>query len=178
MQSIGPNVFEGRFKIGVTGTETFHFARDQDWEQQIYPAHPLTQSQKVPVRGPDPFGKGKDFVCVGNAGEKCKITLSVRAGKIMVALSCGQFNRQWESAPAKERKVFALWSSAENGDDGKLLPMPRHEDNRNVFEMDVELDRTGIFEFQVRQDGDEKRSIYPEVPGLLSGEAFCEGPNS
>ncbi|CAJ1432998.1 unnamed protein product [Effrenium voratum] len=87
--SKSPFLFETYCRIGISGSETFRFVRDQDANQSIYPAKPATNSEasEVPVRGPDELCNDKSWRISGRQGDQLRIQLKIVDAMITVSVS-------------------------------------------------------------------------------------------
>mmetsp|Transcript_137331 Transcript_137331/g.342442 ORF Transcript_137331/g.342442 Transcript_137331/m.342442 type:complete len:1095 (+) Transcript_137331:130-3414(+) len=91
-------VFQCTARIGVMGQEEFHFVRDRDLGQVIYPDVPHAMKQSILVRGPDAHGEGRHWQIRGPIGETVTIRLRVVDAEIEVtAVSPTKGRRTWRS---------------------------------------------------------------------------------
>lgn len=171
-------IFEYELIFGVTGQESFQFARDADYEQMIYPAYPTTTKLGVPIRGPDGNSKGKNWVIFGEQGEKATIQIKVLDAVITVTVkSAGDgTGLSWQSVVGKARHkpcIAGTWLG-----DAVFEEMKPVDTSLDVFVGKFIMSDRGFELFQVCFDEDLERAYYPEVEGHACGEVFVLGPSA
>jgi len=168
------NCFTYSVRIGVSGQESFSFARDGDEEQLIYPAYPKTHRLGVPVRGPDHLGAGKDWVVAGSQNEVVTLRLEVADAHVKVTASTpSSGSRRWESLEGRARKKFTVsgsWSES-------CIPMEADLVNPDLYRLRMEMPRQ-VEEFQIFVDEDPSCAFHPEVGGMPCGGVFVYGPDN
>jgi len=90
-----PGLYEAKVRIGTTGAERFHFMRDRDSEQVLYPRDPKTDRQNSSIRGPDGAGRGKHWVIRGETGEHALVQLRVLPEVTEVKVSSSHGEQTW-----------------------------------------------------------------------------------
>jgi len=164
--------FEVITRIGVTGRETFHFARHGDENQLIYPAERSTHRPNVPIRGPDNLGKDRNWLVAGSQNETLTIRLEVENGHVAVAVRCASVAARWESSPGQMQRQFGVSGSWLE----EVVPMDRDADHQGVYRLRAVLP-SDFEEFVVVVDGDPGCTLHPEVAGFGCGEVLVCGPD-
>jgi len=169
-----PGLFEVTFRIGENGHEEFHFLRDGNADEIIYPAHHRDFSGDSPVRGPDTRGKEKYFGIVGETGDEVMIQLQVWDGEITVTTessSRGMITfRSISGMAGKAYFVVGEWN--------KWLATPLHLVRDDVWEMKFVLPRCECAQFQIIEDEDLRQAIHPEMPLAGLGTSCALGPDA
>ena len=167
------NVFEYSTRFGLQSYESFHFVRDNDPAQIIYPARTMPKSTSVPVRGPDGDG-GKNFFAVsGRQGERLQLRLEVADGHMVISATVSSSVRTWHSQEGRSRRRFYVagnWAER-----GILMSQDAESPDRYWAKMTI-APGVGRAEFQIWVDEDPQRAIFPEVPVASSGGAMVGGP--
>merc|ERR1712061_346800 len=70
------DIWECQVRIGLIGMEYFHFARDYDDCQSIYPSE-TGFDENVPVRGPDELRADREWRITGKTGDVPILRLQV-----------------------------------------------------------------------------------------------------
>jgi len=177
-------VWECDLRIGVTGEERFHFVRDRDRKQTIYPSRRETTRTTVPIRGPDDHGSGKYWVVRGAQGERMRVRLEVLDGRITIQVnSACKGAKVWKSAVGWARHEYFVVGS---WDGWKLERMEMDEHRPGVFRCcgfvhqdwsDAHRGFVGRFYIVADEDREQMR-IYPEVGDAQLGEAIIYGPGA
>jgi len=166
--------WDGTFQLGFRGKEDFQLWRDFDPKQALYPAKHRCTSSSVPVRGPDAFGKGKNWQVRGHPGDVVKIRLEI-AGRIRLTVSVRECETVFTSGPESYSLLgtFSNWSAV------NMI-----EDTLGVFRSvitvgDNFVPQLGCFTevFQVVMDEDPHCAFYPEVADSPSGTNIVRGPD-
>ncbi|CAJ1461342.1 unnamed protein product [Effrenium voratum] len=169
------NVFEYSTRMGLQSYETFHFFRDYDRSQVIYPARHMPKISSVPVRGPDAGGAENFFAAHGRQGERLVIRLEVADAHVTVsAESLAAGTRTWHSQEGRARKQFSVVGSWSPG--GTPMAQDPENQDRYVAHMTI-ASKYGQEEFQIWQDEDPNRAIFPEAAGSHSGGSLVLGPH-
>eukprot|EP00930_Biecheleria_cincta_P071573 TRINITY_DN59062_c0_g1_i1.p1 TRINITY_DN59062_c0_g1~~TRINITY_DN59062_c0_g1_i1.p1 ORF type:complete len:1235 (+),score=171.38 TRINITY_DN59062_c0_g1_i1:50-3754(+) len=168
------NVFEYTTRIGLQDHETFHFVRDHDRSQIIYPARHLTRTSGTPVRGPDAGGEGKLFAVSGRQGEKLLIRLEVSDGHVTVSASVPSLGTMtWHSIEGRQRRRFSVAGSWESP--CQLMEQDPENPDRYVAHMTLGVRQEA--EFQILIDEDVTRAFFPGAAQGISGGAMVMGPD-
>lgn len=169
-------LYEG--KITITGKEeSFHFIRDFDVTQRIYPSSPHAVDQSIPVRGPDAMGAGKNF-CVQpawqfNYKESGTLMLRVLDGHVTVTVQQQSKTVVWESVAGPGRHSYCVKGSWNNFD---LMPMTPDLTKPGVYTCEGVTQSMEEF-FTILVDSDTRFQLYPEMPAA-PGKCICKGPDS
>eukprot|EP00747_Dinoflagellata_sp_TGD_P029486 gnl/TRDRNA2_/TRDRNA2_133935_c0_seq1.p1 gnl/TRDRNA2_/TRDRNA2_133935_c0~~gnl/TRDRNA2_/TRDRNA2_133935_c0_seq1.p1 ORF type:complete len:518 (-),score=113.13 gnl/TRDRNA2_/TRDRNA2_133935_c0_seq1:30-1454(-) len=176
--------FEGKLRIGVTGQEEFHFVRDHDPRQSVYPARPQATKASVPICGPDDLCCGKNWLVKGPVGDVVSFRLSIKDARVtLTTQSETKGTKIWESREGWARhEYFVVSPMLPGGEIAQLLQDP--ESPPGVFKcrrkVGLEIDqrrRCYVDAFQVVVEGDAGAAFYPEHPEAGSGECIVMGPN-
>lgn len=169
------NVFEYTTRLGLQSLETFHFIRDYDRTQVIYPARHLPRSSTVPVRGPDAGGTESFFAISGRQGDRLLLRLEVSDAHVTVSASQSSGTRTWHSQEGRMRKRFFVAGSSWD----RCIAMDQDADHPDrYFAQVMVVSRTCAEEFQILLDEDPNRAIFPEAPRSTSGGSMVMGPES
>lgn len=174
MRETSQGCYETVFRIGSTGSEEFHFARDDDRTQLIYPTVSTVVKTSVPVRGPDGNGRGKYWAVMGSTGDLVELKLCVVDGQIEVHVSWqGSATRTWYSlAPTAVGHYFVA------DYDGRCVPMTPCKDRPGVHRCSMKVVESDGQYFQIQIDKDPSQAFYPELNGaVLSGISSALGPD-
>mmetsp|Transcript_95587 Transcript_95587/g.275421 ORF Transcript_95587/g.275421 Transcript_95587/m.275421 type:complete len:1245 (-) Transcript_95587:98-3832(-) len=163
--------YEYSTRIGVSGQETFHLARDADPEQLIYPAKHLAHRSGVPVRGPDHLGKSRRWAITGAQNETFRIRLEVSNGSITVSTFTPSAGPRRFCSSEAQRAFFVSGSWSD-----RPTPMETDPDRPHIHRVRVVMERN-FEEFSVLVDEDEGSAFYPEAPGYPCGASFVLGPD-
>jgi len=192
-------VWKGTIIIGQFGFESFHFVRDGDDKQIIYPAFRPEMPKyetiadlrhetpflvgghmtdaNLPVRGPDDNSEGKYFVVIGEYQEIVDVSLELRRGEIIVKASGRQskpaWSRLWRSGTGWNRRQFYVTGSFNNWTFSKMHPIAR---SRGRFFFDLPQNQDWSGEFQIAEDRDCRQMLWPAQNAAGSGEVLVEGP--
>jgi len=176
-------VWEGAFKLGVTGTEQFQIARDGDIRQRIYPAKAETIRTQVPIRGPDEFGGKKSWLVRGPTGDTVTVRLQIIDAKIHVTISSEiKGSRVWENVTGWERHQYSLVGSFTS-----WMPadMVMDQEEPGVFRGFGKIGENwspevGAFVefFQVCVEEDREQAWYPVLDATNPGDVIALGPDS
>eukprot|EP00811_Abedinium_folium_P006148 NODE_1565_length_2435_cov_12.435442.p1 GENE.NODE_1565_length_2435_cov_12.435442~~NODE_1565_length_2435_cov_12.435442.p1 ORF type:complete len:756 (-),score=197.89 NODE_1565_length_2435_cov_12.435442:21-2288(-) len=176
------NAWEASVKIGISGREEFHFVRDRDDCQLIYPAVPLAMKTSVRVRGPDHMGKDKNWLVRGPAGDTITVRLEVEDGAITIsAHSALKGTKVWYSAEGWSRHDFHLVCS-----DTDCVPLRMMMVSPGVFKCggivtennyDAQLGRY-TETFQIAVDADAQQVYRPAGYRSQAGECMVMEPDS
>merc|ERR1740129_964493 len=177
-------VWECDMRIGISGEERFHFVRDRDWKQTIYPSRCEATRTTVPIRGPDEHGSSKHWIVRGAQGERMHVRLEIQDGKITMKVnSVLKGTKVWQSMVGWARHEYFIvgsWSG------WKFERMAMDEHCPGVFRCygcvrDAWSDthRGFVEQFYIVADEDKKQMrIHPEVWDAQLGEAIVCGPHA
>jgi len=167
--------YEVRFPIGETGREEFHFVRDRDLTQVIYPAVTKPDNESIPVRGPDDMGDGKNWLVHGHYKEIVTARIFVVNGDITVQVlpSSKEGTKVWTSVVDKDVRyyisnLFNAW---------QCHPMMPDEQTSGVYTYKLMLE-AWMDEFQIVVDADRKHRLHPTDPQARCGESITAGPDN
>eukprot|EP00811_Abedinium_folium_P026521 NODE_3917_length_1962_cov_5.933515.p1 GENE.NODE_3917_length_1962_cov_5.933515~~NODE_3917_length_1962_cov_5.933515.p1 ORF type:complete len:540 (-),score=153.71 NODE_3917_length_1962_cov_5.933515:26-1645(-) len=175
------NAWEASFRIGISGREEFHFERDRDDGQLIYPAVALATKPSVRVRGPDHMGKDKNWLVRGPAGDTITVRLEVEDAAITVSVhSARKGAKAWHSADGWSRHDFHLVCS-----DNDCVPQRMMMVSPGVFKCggivtknnyDAQLARY-TETFQIAVDADLQQVYRPAGHRLPAGKSMVMEPD-
>jgi hypothetical protein len=173
-------LYEATFKVSQYKREEFHFVRDADPEQRIYPATQLlpestgATSSAAPVRGPEQWGKGKNFRILAAENDVVTVQLRIQDAHVTVTAKTPLRTTSWTSTEGWGRQTYYLAGSFADG--GELVPMERG-DTPGTFT--YRLVMTDMEEyFQILADADDSRVMLPQQENAGSGEGFLDGPRA
>lgn len=170
-------MYETTVRLGSLGHEEFHFVRDFDENQLIYPAATTASRFRLPIRGPDNGGREKRWVIQGEIGELVTLRLRIREGNITVSIiSDSKGELKWANSDERQYCI-RTWDS------DRYIPM---ELDRSLtvytatlvmpaFSPDGESTTTEFF--QILSDEDPNQAIYPEMYAAPSGYSAWLGPD-
>jgi len=175
-----PNAWEVMFTIGTMQQETFHFVRDHDDKQAIYPRvqdGELARDTSVQTAGPDDLGKGKYWVVTGKFGEAVNLMMQICNGRITVVTKCETEGvKSWGSAEGQLRHTYYAFGSWDNWGFREMTP---DEEDPGVYRCQFTIcDPELREEFQIVLDKDRKLTMYPAVPRSPPGEGLLVGPDA
>jgi polyketide synthase-associated protein len=166
-----PGFYQTTVRIGLTGHEEFHFVRDGDTRQIIYPATKKALRPTVPVRGPDIYGEGKYWSLVGTTGDLFTVQFQVLEGQITVTTSSPAYGtRTFRSSAEKSfyvtRQNYNWGYEQMNTKDG------------SIYTLQITLSSDGFEAFQIAEDMNSCLAIYPEMP--MAGNMMSQvcGPDA
>mmetsp|Transcript_21779 Transcript_21779/g.44630 ORF Transcript_21779/g.44630 Transcript_21779/m.44630 type:complete len:810 (+) Transcript_21779:2-2431(+) len=176
-----PGLWEGRFRMSLTGEDEFQIARDKDPLQMIYPAVNRTARAGVPARGPDCFGEGKRWLVRGLLNDIVTVKLHIVDAELSVTVcSEAKGSMTWEGAMGWDRHDYAVVGSWTDWDP---VAMTMDAEEPGLFRAFGKVrgspDEWGPFaeSFQIIIDEDRNFSYHPEADGAGSGEAIVFGPD-
>mmetsp|Transcript_143319 Transcript_143319/g.458023 ORF Transcript_143319/g.458023 Transcript_143319/m.458023 type:complete len:1259 (+) Transcript_143319:260-4036(+) len=165
-----PLEFEMAFSIGPGGSERFQLVRDRDPGQLIYPSPSLDDAFRM--SGPDTHGKNRYWTVAGREAERVSVQFCIKDAQMMLTMRSGSIGYQtWESARGWSRRSFFLvgpfnsWSLTDE--------LEHRKDAPGTFALRVKLEQWSL-EFQIVQDGDARRKMYPQARRAASGTGFLE----
>lgn len=169
-----PGQWEATGRIGFEGQEQFHFLRDGDKNQAIYPAQAMTVKTSIPIRGPDGRNQYKHWIMRGPIGEKLSLKLQVSDGDITLeVVSATKGTKTWTSPSDHRRGCYFVagtwnnWTCAPMSDDGK-------GDHYCAYVTVL----GPVEEFQIVVDEDFQQALYPEMHGASPGACPALGPDN
>merc|ERR1712137_3527 len=174
------NKFRTNVTIGITGEETFHFERNGDPMEAIYPARDKTRLTSTPIRGPDDLGEGKNWQVCGETGEVISIILEICEGKIKVTMmSATRGKRVWSSPENPSFRDYYVIGSLT---DGECVPMYSDDACPGIFRAQVTKRHEHFNQFHVVVDEDSSQALYPEMQvhccgacPIIGPDRYCEG---
>jgi len=168
-----PGCWQTTVRIGNTGQEQFHFQRDRDARQSIYPARRNAARGLAAVRGPDIRRAGMNWLLSGRTGEKVTVRLQVRAGAITVTTASDAHGvTTFRSRQGEDRRQYFLTGSF---NDWGFQAMVRQGARRHRAEVRV---REGAEWFQVVVDEDTSQAVHPEMREAEQLASRACGPDS
>mmetsp|Transcript_148630 Transcript_148630/g.276907 ORF Transcript_148630/g.276907 Transcript_148630/m.276907 type:complete len:1549 (+) Transcript_148630:63-4709(+) len=166
-------LYEGELVVDKEGMGKFQFRHDNDANQTIYP------HESGAACGPDMYDKGKEFVVRGSCGEKVKVQLAMKNGRIGVSAFTGEgatFRWQgeqsisWdpEARPGASKQkvdyfVCGSWSRY------KPEKMSCTSETDGIYECNVVFNIGGKADFQFRRANEASQMIYPNEFGSVCG---------
>lgn len=169
--------YETVVRIGLNGEEEFHFCRDRDKGQLIYPARPKAARCSISVRGPDEFGADKSWRIRGPTGDRVAIRLQVLNGALRVSAESSSSGIKTWRGLAGQVSYFAICHTQGAGV-VELQPCISHE-GTEVFRGILSLPRRECQgSFRILVDEDPRRALYPEMANALSGVSAVKGPDA
>uniref|UniRef100_A0A7S4VJV6 Beta-ketoacyl synthase C-terminal domain-containing protein n=1 Tax=Alexandrium monilatum TaxID=311494 RepID=A0A7S4VJV6_9DINO len=180
----GENFYEGTFKIGYRFREEFQIVRDADPEQAIYPSIPSCTSTSAPLQGPDPHGKGKNWLVKGSQHDTVTVRVSLVDGKCSVTVSSVVLGEKtWESWASWATRITQSFYLRGSFNQGRTTPMLPDENTPGVHRCRVILDDEGTASFYILVNEDEKLVLHPDEELSLVGPDlqatnhwYLEGP--
>lgn len=176
-------VYSTTVTVGPQGWEEFHFMRDNDPAQVIYPALPKgTDAVAVPVRGPDDLGAGKHWLVESHPGDMLRLELRIADAAVSVSASSAAFGAKiWKSRQGWARHDYFVTVSA--GDKWQFVPMAMESETPGLFKAQTALpevpNAAGEYAtlFRVAVDRDMGCSYRPAAHCAFSGESMARGPD-
>jgi len=177
--------FEGTFRIGFRLQEEFQIVRDGDIAQAFYPCATRCGQTKVPFRGPDGHGKGRNWLIRGAQHERVKVIFSCADGRASLRVERPAAQEQltwcdWESwalKPGRSLQLKGSFGSGGRGTEPTYLPMVEELPGLHVAE--IVLDALGGISFQVLADESTDLMLYPNEEMTLQGpDAETEATNA
>jgi len=168
-----PSTWEAKCRIGMSGTESFNFCRDNDVEQMIYPARD-EGGEGVPACGPDEFCNNKRWTVHGMPGDELTVRLQVVDAHVTVSTtSTSGGSRTVHSLEGSNRHsyhVFGSWND--------MRPLEMVADARvpGVFRCRGHVGFSGTEQFSIAMDADPDLILYPETAGSYPGDSIVRGP--
>lgn len=165
-------------RIGITGREEFHFLRDNDESQAIYPRVAKASRQAIPVMGPDAQGKGNNWLVQGSQGDALNIQLCVLDGEITVtARVVNRPKKVWHNGRADDHswQEYFLTGSWNRWGFSKMM---RDTQADGIFRHRVRLGDEGFHEFQITVEKDWSQKLYPHIEGAGLFEGVLCGPDA
>jgi hypothetical protein len=170
-----PNTYQFQFKVGANGREKFHFVRDNDPAQLIYPNQDAVDSQDVPVRGPDAYGKDRDFIYDGDSADVVKLKLTVKDAHITFEMVSPSGVKIWQSIDGPGRHDYFVVGSFSEGVGVKMQP---DTNNYGVFRYRGTTSIRDRELFSIIVDGVESLAYYPAAAGEKPGKSIVFGPGA
>ncbi|CAE8683313.1 unnamed protein product [Polarella glacialis] len=175
-------VWEGRFRVGVTGEEEFQIARDSDPNQLIYPAMAGALRTTIPVRGPDSLGKGKFWLIRGMPNEVVRIRLEIADAHVAVTTSSEvRGDKVWESLEGWDRHQYCVVGSWSGWVPAAMVMDPAEP---GLFKAYGKVGKAWshqhgayIERFQVAVDGDSAQAFHPQLGDAAAAESIVDGPD-
>jgi len=181
MQKTGKEgTFEIIIRIGMSRSESFHFLRDQDSEQMIYPAKPALDAgaAEIPVRGPDGLCNGKSWRVTGKYGESVRITLEIVDALVQVSVgSLLRPNSGWTACGVTGPARHSYWvlGSFNGWNPEQMLPGERP--GLFILRGVANGSRPQDQRFTIMVDEDPDLVLYPDAPGSIPpGVTMVKGP--
>jgi polyketide synthase-associated protein len=161
------------FTLPATKRAKFHFVRDRDSAQGIYPASDNAEDSAIPIKGPSARGMGRNFMIRGEPKESVTLRLSISNGHINLngESSTGQ-TWSWESTDDLSTKYQVCGSFNDWG----LSPMVPDGERPGVFRYRF-FPQNVPEEFQIVVDGEQKWTVHPTAPDAELGEGLVSGPD-
>lgn len=174
--------WEGTFRIGICGQEEFHFVRDRDTTQAIYPAQAAGASTSVRACGPDNQRGHKHWLLKGRPGETVTLRLSVVDAHVTVCATAASFGlRVWESREGWARHSYFLEGDFGDGECRRCLALVADPFAPGTFCATdaLRVSPCDSFEarFRVLVEGDVRQAYYPEAADANSGCSIVRGPD-
>jgi len=175
-------VWEVPFKLGLSGEEQFHIARDNDARQLVYPAVPQAMRTTIPVRGPDCFGKGKSWLYRGPPEGIVKVRLQIVDAHVTV-MACSETkgDKVWESCDGWDRHQYCVVGSWTNWTPVTMVMDPEAPGVFRAYGKvrDLIVEELNCFAefFHVVVDQDMAQAFYPQIDSSDSGEMIALGPD-
>mmetsp|Transcript_75292 Transcript_75292/g.220763 ORF Transcript_75292/g.220763 Transcript_75292/m.220763 type:complete len:1201 (-) Transcript_75292:69-3671(-) len=174
-----PSMWEWEGSLPGGQAEAFHFVRDRDLRQRIYP--PLAEPKEdVPVVGPDAGGLGLGWPMKGRPGDVALVQLKVSGGDLEVRLATrgpgkAAQCRSWSSLPGPVRDVFCVvgpWGESVEAW-SRMVPDAAEPD---VHRFRFEIGRSCREEFHVLCNGSRRLALFPPNARATPGESLLCGP--
>jgi len=172
-----PGVHEFTLRIGLAGHEEFHFLRDGDKHQMIYPAKDRSLTRDVPVRGPDHLGEGKNWSIVGETGDTVTLQLQVWEGDIsLTAVHSSQGSKTFKSLRGHFRRKYFVYAQWTNW--GFTAMTPDESGSPGVYRSTMKMPAAGVQSFQIVVDENIHQALYPELAFTDQLVAEVRGPDA
>jgi polyketide synthase-associated protein len=188
--------FEATIDIGPFGWEAFRFIRDKDASQIIHPAFSskmqppesvsqlkfevsrLDGAEPTPagtqVKGPDDNTCDTSFVVRGEYQTRVSVVLTLQKGEIIVRASSAYWSTTWRSGTGWQRHKFYATG---NFNSWGFSEMAVCANTPGTFMLDIPVERQEVIRFQIAEDMDAARTLWPSKDDADSGEAIVEGPS-
>ncbi|CAK9064630.1 unnamed protein product, partial [Durusdinium trenchii] len=184
MMQIQSGMWQGSFRLGVTGEEEFQISRDGDINQLIYPAQSGAVRTTVPVRGPDSLGCKKYWLIRGMPSEELTVTLEVVDGHLRVTVASDiRGDKVWESEDGWDRHSYYVYGSWTNWVPVQMIMDPSEPGVFKAFGKvqclypSMKTHRGGHVErFYIIVDEDTNLAYYPQLSCARQHEYIVEGP--
>jgi hypothetical protein len=178
MQSLpgDEEAYEVTFEIDDSTRAKFHFLRDREASQGIYPASDSAEDPGIPIRGPDDCGIGKNFVIRGDPKEVVTLRLSLNNGHItLTGVSDSDAKWSWESA----EECSLMYNVTGSFNDWGLSPMIPDGERPGVFRYRFQHEPAlEAVKFQIVVDGERGLTLHPTTPDAELGEGLLSGPDA
>jgi len=178
---LSEDAWHGSFRLGSSGREEFHFVRDHDSQQAIYPAKAKASDMGIPVRGPDHLGEGKHWEVRGCPGELVYVKLRVNADVSMDLSTGSGISKSWESRGGWGRHQYYVKGTINSGQ-SRMLTMDSSAPG--IFRCRVPFGQAWTMHgeyymtnFRISVDNDARHFFYPEIDLAGSGESVVKGPD-
>jgi len=173
-----PALWTWRRKVPGGSREEFHFVRDRDRTQTIYPLQARAVEASVPVMGPDAGGEGQGWLLPGAAGDAAVVELRVEDGAVAVRASASgsgaaSEERAWRSAGDGAREVYFVagsWSAP------GLARMLADDEAPDVHRCQFAIGPQGREEFHVVVNCSTNLRLYPANAAAPPGDSLVCGP--
>lgn len=169
-----PGLYHTEVKLKRAGT-IFQINRNEDWNQMIYPATPYARGGGAEeVCGPDNLGSVYNWCIDGKAGEVYQIDFQrvYTEGTVKMDVSWRKVRSETPEPPVttNEYCIVGSWFNEYMRD--------RMDWDGTAFTYNIEMGINHKESFQILENGDWLRMLYPERPdsGTLD-EARVLGPN-
>lgn len=177
MKSETPGLWEFSGQISARLSDNFHFVRDHDRTQIIYPLEAKTTSTSVPIMGPDEGGMNKKWHIWGYEGEFVTVRLQIKDGDITVTSNVGSMGElTWRSAvggPKDMYYVIGTWDDWKLKDAMKSSPTAYDAHNYQFT-----IGQSGIEQFQIVVNQNFDFKMYPAVANSPPGNTTVRGPDA
>jgi len=160
--------------------KTFHFERNGDPMEAIYPARDKTRLTSTPIRGPDDLGEGKNWQVCGETGEVISIILEVCKGQIKVTIMAATRGKKVWSSP--ENPSFRDYYMIGSLTGGECVPMYSDDACPGIFRAQITIGHEHLTQFHILVDENSSQALYPEMPvhccgvcPIIGPDRYCEG---
>jgi len=156
----GNGIFEYSFRIGLSGHEEFHFLRDGDKHQIVYPAKNRSLTRDVPVRGPDHLGEDKFWSVIGETGEMVNLQLQVVDGEFNLTIAQQNAGTKvFKSLEGTFRRKYFVYAQWTNWGFTAMSP----SSTQGAYRCEMKMPEAGVSTFQIVIDENPNQAIYPEL---------------
>lgn len=178
--SEGQNCWEFYAEVGDRPVDVFHFIKDNDIDQMIYPLEDTSEDTSIAVCGPGPADTERGWQVSSPVRALLHLKLRLAYGSIVVEERIGSaLAMAWRSDARSSSDSLQLVGSFSGWTlDGAvdLLPMDGSSSSGRLAAM-LEIGPLGHEEFQIVINRNWTQTLYPSSPGVPGRGLLC-GPGA